>query len=557
MATQSTPTSPPPQQAQTVVEYFRGYFWFILKNVIGWLFIIGAFPIGVVIPGPGGLPIFLIGFALVTFPGKRRLTSRVMRGRKMNLEAEIFTFATAVLSVLVTLALLWFVSDRYERLLDFYNLKAAQLVGICLLALVVTWLVMRLGLQVMNWALQAMPQIRRRMRPWLRKKGIHLLPPRRKRAAAAGAKPASESDEILEFHERHHHRMQWVWNVAKPWLQRAVGVAITIAIFVWIFKPIVQQWDSVRGLIWQISIVRFALASGMFAIFLFVFRTLVWRRILQDLGHKLPVAAATRIWSTSELARYLPGAIWQVIGRAYLSKPYGVRGSVCSVSQVLELSIFLLANVILAVACLMYFGVKNLDGAARGWLIAACGIVPVLAFLVHPKVFYGITNAVMRQLGKPEIVRRSSGSELLALLLWNMFGLLWQSLAVFLLLQGALQLKLAWWWVVGGAYCLAWSAGFLAVWAPGGIGVREIVFFTAMIVLVPDAVRASSRFEDPRVFDGFLAFLSVLLRLWTVAGELILAAMAYVLDVRGALGYPDAPGRVSAQPGELEPDALP
>ena len=57
---------------------------------------------------------------------------------------------------------------------------------------------------------------------------------------------------------------------------------------------------------------------------------MVWRRILIGFGHYLPVAPATRIWSTSELARYLPGVIWQVAGRVYLVKPYGVRGSVCT-----------------------------------------------------------------------------------------------------------------------------------------------------------------------------------------------------------------------------------
>jgi len=124
---------------------------------------------------------------------------------------------------------------------------------------------------------------------------------------------------------------------------------------------------------------------------------------------------------------------------------------------------------------------------------------------------------------------------------------LWQSVALYLLLQVPLGLKLDWWWVVAGAYSLAWVAGFLAVWAPGGIGVRELVFVTAMHVLLPDAVR--DRFADPKVFAGFLAFLSVLLRLWTVAGEIILASVAYGLDLRGALGRPDAPGRTAINSG--------
>src|SRR6476646_3617405 len=65
-------------------RYFADYFWFILKNVIGWIFILASPVLGVTLPGPGGIPVFLIGFALVTFPGKRKLTSRVMRGRPLR-----------------------------------------------------------------------------------------------------------------------------------------------------------------------------------------------------------------------------------------------------------------------------------------------------------------------------------------------------------------------------------------------------------------------------------------------------------------------------------------
>ena len=49
------------------------YAWFIAKNVIGWALILASPPIGIMLPGPGGLPLFLIGFAMITFPGKRAL----------------------------------------------------------------------------------------------------------------------------------------------------------------------------------------------------------------------------------------------------------------------------------------------------------------------------------------------------------------------------------------------------------------------------------------------------------------------------------------------------
>ncbi len=41
----------------------RNYFWIVLKNVIGWLAIIASPILGVLLPGPGGVPLFIVGFA--------------------------------------------------------------------------------------------------------------------------------------------------------------------------------------------------------------------------------------------------------------------------------------------------------------------------------------------------------------------------------------------------------------------------------------------------------------------------------------------------------------
>ena len=326
------------------------------------------------------------------------------------------------------------------------------------------------------------------------------------------------------------------------WMRRVIGIFLTLAIFVWIFKPIVLHWSEVKVPISRTKVGPVLLASLMFTVFLFVFRALSWRRILIGFGHRLPVAPTVRIWSSSELSRYLPGVIWQVVSRIYLVKPYGVRGSVCSASQILELALFLLANVLMAVSCLTWLGHKLLAPTAQRWLLGAVALIPVLVFLLYPRIFYGITNAVMRKLGKPEVVNRLRFRELLALLLWNVLGLVWQGLAIWVVVSQPLHLQFTKWWVVAGAYSLAWCAGFLAVWAPGGIGVRELVFVMAMEVALPQRVR--SNFNNPAVQLGFLAFLSVLLRLWATTGEFILAGLSYLADYHGALGREDAPGRV-------------
>ena len=531
-----------------VRQIISDYFWLIFKNVIGWIFILGSLPVGLTVPGPGGIPLFLLGFALVTFPGKRKLTTRVMRGRSIQVEPVYFTFVITLISILITAIALRIVRQKYEAALEVLHLQISpvELLIVAGIAAAVTFLVMRAVLALLNFLLRKLPQFRRKIRPWLRRKGINLLPPRRRMIAKTHLTEDRPPDEIILFDEKYSRGLLGVWGFLKTWFKRLFGVGITIVIFSRILKPIIEKWNDVevQRSINRLNIGNFLLSSAMFALFLFVFRALVWRHILRKLGNPIPVAAATRIWSTSELARYVPGAVFQMVGRIYLIKPYGVRGSVTSVSQILELAVFLLANVLIAVACLLYFGIKNLNGAAHLWMIVAMSLVPVLLLLLHPKITYGLINYVMRRLKKPHIANPLTGWQMLGLLCWNMLGLLWQSVAVFVLTRQVLGLKLDWLWVIAGAYCLAWVAGFLAVWAPGGIGVRELVFVAALNFVLPREVR--DRISDPVERQVVLGFLSLLLRLWATIGELILAAVAYACDYRGALGQPNAPGRVSA-----------
>src|SRR3954468_15856355 len=113
----STLTNQPAAQRTAmsgIRRFIADYFWLVFKNVIGWIFILASLPVGISLPGPGGIPLFLLGFALVTFPGKRRLTTRVMRGRPMHVEPVYFTFLVTFISVLITAAALWFVKANFR-----------------------------------------------------------------------------------------------------------------------------------------------------------------------------------------------------------------------------------------------------------------------------------------------------------------------------------------------------------------------------------------------------------------------------------------------------------
>src|SRR5688500_8539021 len=87
---------------------FAQYFWFVLKNVIGWVLILAAFVAGPFVPGPGGIPLFLIGFALITFPGKRRLTAGILHGKPVPPNSRGFRWTVAAVALLLPGAAMWY-----------------------------------------------------------------------------------------------------------------------------------------------------------------------------------------------------------------------------------------------------------------------------------------------------------------------------------------------------------------------------------------------------------------------------------------------------------------
>lgn len=534
------PDAPQPVRIHWV---FWDWFWFLLKNLIGWVLILLSGLIGMAIPGPGGIPMFLIGFALITFPGKRRFTARALRGKPIPPASRAYQRGIALIALFLPAGVLGYLlrKDLYPPALwTGWWLATFYLAGLLLI-----WLPGMRAIPLWNRLLGIVPRLRRRVRPWMRKHGLDLLPPRRRRRRvhAGGPESRTPDEEILEIHERHHATLRAIRASALPWLIRLFRVALIGSVFWWMLKPVFVQWDVARDRILATNWWHFALATVMFSVFLFAFRAITWRRILIGFGHRLPVASATRIWSMSELARYIPGVIWQVVGRVYLSRPYGVSGGVSSASQILELSIFMLANILVGMVGLAAAGVKRIPPDQRQWVIVAMSFAPVLLVFVHPRIFYGLLNALMRRLGKAEISRALGKRQLTVVALWNILGLLWQALAIWILTYSVLELPIGKWYVLAGSYCLAWTIGFsVGFLAPGGIGIREAVFITTIqFALPPEWVEA--HFVDPALMPAFLGFIAVLLRLWAICGELLMASLAIAFDYRGFRNRPDAPGR--------------
>ncbi len=236
----------------------------------------------------------------------------------------------------------------------------------------------------------------------------------------------------------------------------------------------------------------------------------LWGRLVRDLGGpRLPVWTAVRVFMVANLGRYVPGKVWQIAGLAYLAKREGVQASVATGAAILGQGVALLAAALL--------GVGALFGANEPWrevglvgLVAGIGAVStIIAAVVVPGFFRRVVTFWFR-ITRTDPPADGLGSGNAGLRWLTLYVLNWGIYAAAFWL---LYLSFGEWRTflqVGPAFAAAYVAGYIAIFAPAGAGIRE----GALVFLL-----------QPIMAREAALVLAVVARLWTTAMELIPAAL--------------------------------
>lgn len=166
-------------------------------------------------------------------------------------------------------------------------------------------------------------------------------------------------------------------------------------------------------------------------------------------GQKGDVPRAVAAWCSTQVARYLPGGIWAVVARAVT-----VRGRIRY-----KLTAVTAENVIVLLVSLSVGGLW-LGTHTWSWLL--------LGLLVAVPVF-GWRWLERRTDISTRRVRRTSASYAVGYVAYGVAAMLVQSGVSGLQTPAHLM-------YVAGSACVAWAVGLVAVFAPGGVGVRELVY---------------------------------------------------------------------------------
>lgn len=255
--------------------------------------------------------------------------------------------------------------------------------------------------------------------------------------------------------------------MARKW-RWAIQIAVALVVIAMVARSVAGNWDRFQSLRVALDIRPGWLALSFVCLAVVtVLQIESWRRILAGWGQSLPFARGARIWFLANLGRYVPGKVWSVAGMVVMAREEGVQPWAAAASAVAVQALGLGTAAAIVAATVTIRG----TGSGLRLAVAAAASVATIGVLAWD----GGLRRLARLVGsasewKALPLRTVLASAALTAASWVAYGIAFWLLALGLGLPGTLSAATA-----VGAFALGYVLGLIAPWAPGGIGVRELV----------------------------------------------------------------------------------
>lgn len=192
-------------------------------------------------------------------------------------------------------------------------------------------------------------------------------------------------------------------------------------------------------------------------------------------GIELGFATAARLYNLSQLGKYIPGSVWQFVGRAAAYRHRGASYTSIRDALLVE-SLWIvagaaLAGTLLAGPALLHLAEPWLQEAQLAWGVgmAVAGLIAVLVVALRWR------EAAIRYL---HLALPSARVVVGQVGIWCLLGL-----AFWLLVRACgMHVPLVF---AAGLFAFAYALGFLVLFAPAGLGVRDAVLTLGLLPYVP------------------------------------------------------------------------
>lgn len=304
-----------------------------------------------------------------------------------------------------------------------------------------------------------------------------------------------------------------------------IGAAVFVAAgLAFVGLLVGDQWGrlqsellAVRGFDWQLQPGWIAASLALATVNLLVMSS-VWVRMFRESGGGVGYPRGWRIWSATNIGRYIPGKLWHLGGLTVYLRERGESGAAGLVSSLAFQVLILVTGT--GAAATVLVGRPNPVVDASPWLTATALLL--LAAALHPAVLRKATGLASSLMNEQQVELDRIGSRGLVastavlLLSWGIYGLsLWalvRGTVGTASTLGPLQLT--------AVFAASYVAGYLVLVSPGGLVVRESAMVGLFVSLGGFSV-------------GVATVIAVAYRLVSTASEVVFLALVFLWPAAG------------------------
>ncbi len=292
----------------------------------------------------------------------------------------------------------------------------------------------------------------------------------------------------------------------KRGLKTVIGIAIIVAIFAYLIRGIVVNWQQVKDFHWQIGYLSLFMSFLFFAASQ-LFSVWVWLQLLKKFGYELSFGKLFVIWWISAMGRYLPGKVWQLAGLAIMGEREGIPAEVTTSASILTQVLAILAGFVISIPIVMAQKKESIY-----FLLIT---VVFLILMVYPPVFKRWINFIGKKIRGIEIRVHLNTLSLLEFIL--LYGFLWIGYGVGfgLFVRGITGANFTLDYIP--IYAFSYIVGLITVFVPGGFGVREGLM---------------TAFLKDRFGEAVASAVAIVARIWVTIVELFFFLIAISMMAR-------------------------
>ncbi|MBD3369171.1 hypothetical protein GF402_02260 [Candidatus Fermentibacteria bacterium] len=298
-------------------------------------------------------------------------------------------------------------------------------------------------------------------------------------------------------------------------LFNVLGVLLAAVALVYLARSFHQGLTRAGSLSALLSFKPWLFAASMALLMVHMcLAALSWMMVSGIVGCPVSYGQAFAIHFLTQVGKYVPGKVWAAVGKVGLTRTLGLSATKASHAMVLE-SLFIVSGSMIVALPLVPVAADHLGMGRVLSLVAVSVTAGALVLTAHPTAFRRTLRFVGRITGKTLSCEDPGFFNVVRLLPIYLLVFLTQGLA-FVLLAWSFGTDLP---LYPGMFVfpMAMVIGFIVVFAPGGLGVREVTL-SWLVAL-----------SAPTVGPGQAELLSIAARLWITLVEALAFGIAVFL----------------------------